>query len=421
MRKIAYIVPGALLLWAAILPLAHADTLFDNSATGSSYNPGGSIESDFQIAANGSNFNLTQVGVQSCAFYGYSGHPTDITFNFYSDITHLNLLATAHILGYNTCGGVSENDATLSATISLVDNPYVYVSANLNVSPGWNSLINHNVDTSHITYIGGTGDFGILLYGNQPPSDYIDINYPADGATSTSPSISNPFQVNFTTALDFASTSTLHYELAVYLGSTTSTMTSAGDTYVGSNYSNTPLYVNISNYAPLNQNYTYYEQARLIYWSMGVGLGEGELVATSTIKSFTSGAGYAGNPSYYETPTSTATSSQWVITCDPNSGLFSYSICYMGQYLFVPAPGVLTQYTGLWDDIKTKPPMGWFGEIVSTIQSINPSSTPAFVLAAPEIISDFGGIFTLFDVGFGVIFVFLAITWTYHRARNLKL
>ena len=94
----------------------------------------------------------------------------------------------------------------------------------------------------------------------------------------------------------------------------------------------------------------------------------GEFMASSSINYFSIlGSSYAP-------PTSTPTST-YAITCDPESGFFSYSFCSMFSYLFVPDPSNLNQFSDLADGIKYKPPIGYFYALQTAFTSLATSTT----------------------------------------------
>jgi len=250
-------------------------------------------------------------------------------------------------------------------------------------------------------------------------NDQVAITAPA--ASSTTSNLQN-------FGLNFRSTFTgFNYEVDVNV-STSSAMTSstlAGLTYTGGQSSLTPLLV--ANNMPMASGTTYYAQASSIYYPGGAGVGTGNLVATSSVISFTASADYAGNPSFYiygtstpPTPSSTATSSAWTLDCT-NYGLVGNSLCSVLGWLFVPPANVLNAYLGTIQLIKTKAPFGYFFIIANDIQQINDSSTPAFSFESSGVLSQFSGAFGLADEYLGIGLVVLFMFWLFHRFRKIQL
>jgi len=250
-------------------------------------------------------------------------------------------------------------------------------------------------------------------------NDQVAITAPA--ASSTTSNLQS-------FGLNFKSTFTgFNYEVDVNV-STSSAMTSstlAGVTYTGGQSSLTSLLV--ANNMPMASGTTYYAQASSIYYPGGAGVGAGNLVATSSVISFTASADYAGNPSFYiygtstpPTPSSTATSSAWTLDCT-NYGLVGNSLCSVLGWLFVPPANVLNAYLGTIQLIKTKAPFGYFFIIANDIQQINDSSTPAFSFESSGVLSQFSGAFGLADEYLGIGLVVLFMFWLFHRFRKIQL
>lgn len=76
----------------------------------------------------------------------------------------------------------------------------------------------------------------------------------------------------------------------------------------------------------------------------------------------------------------TATTTPITITCDPSSGFFQYSFCYLFQYLFVPTPSSVSQFIGIKDLVINKPPLGYFTLLNADFHNLS-TSTPAYSLA----------------------------------------
>jgi hypothetical protein len=75
----------------------------------------------------------------------------------------------------------------------------------------------------------------------------------------------------------------------------------------------------------------------------------------------------------------TSTSTEQVITCDPNSGFFSYSFCYLFQYLFSPDQIALNNFYNLKDELKNKIPFSYFYQISDLVASTTIAATSSAI------------------------------------------
>jgi hypothetical protein len=139
-----------------------------------------------------------------------------------------------------------------------------------------------------------------------------------------------------------------------------------------------------------------------------------EQVATSSVISFD--ISLTAPEGYYETPTSTATSSQWTITCDPDAPGWEHSLCKLGQFLFVPSSDSVTRFGNLGDKVRKKPPFGYWDEIKGEIGNITTSS-PAFTLTGMETLAE-NDVFGRIRNTLTVLLWFLFGFWVLHRIRN---
>lgn len=119
---------------------------------------------------------------------------------------------------------------------------------------------------------------------------------------------------------------------------------------------------------------------------------------------------------FYEEPTSTLTISSSTINCS-GQGIFADSLCYVFKYLFVPAPTVLSQWSGLWDTIKRKPPIGYFTVFMSELSGLNASGTPAYAMPDVSNIQ----FFTDLKVGVGTLLSLLLVFYVIHRFKTIKI
>lgn len=120
---------------------------------------------------------------------------------------------------------------------------------------------------------------------------------------------------------------------------------------------------------------------------------------------------------WFDLPTST-TSTSPIITCDPNDGLFQYSLCKLGLALFMPSQNSLTNFSNLGNMIKTKAPIGYFYLIQTSFNSLS-TSTEAFSLGDLGVVSTY--VFTPFRTGISFILWVLFGVWLFNRIKNFNL
>ena len=246
----------------------------------------------------------------------------------------------------------------------------------------------------------------------------ISIDFPANG-TST-----QDFAAWYISGYQIPTASTTWYQTAY---DTTSTDLWTNSTHFNDielrkfdgSFSNYPfLKFNL-----LEFNKTYYAQARF-YTVTGINLFTGSstliVFATSSLISFNTLTGYQDNliHSYYTMPTSTASSTDWVLSCDPNAGLVANSICKVLLYLFSPKQADLNRFNDLKVAVQNKAPMGYLTQTINLLGNFSVSSTPAFALSNASAGLDTyvynplkTGLTWLLWIGWGV--------WLFQRIRNL--
>lgn len=160
--------------------------------------------------------------------------------------------------------------------------------------------------------------------------------------------------------------------------------------------------------------------------------------ATSTPIAFTitgqstSTQGYfIGNTFYPDlsAPTSTASSTEWVMTCDPNDPLWSKSLCQITNWLlsglfamlkalFIPSQNIFDKFTNLIQAIAPKPPIGYFFAIKDIISGVGATSTATFVLPG---VASLGTFFDPIKTGISFLLWFGFIFWIFNRVRHLDI
>jgi len=253
-------------------------------------------------------------------------------------------------------------------------------------------------------------DMYFIVEFDAPPTDEIEITYP----TSTAPYDFSQWEVNFDTVTSTTATSTDFYTIQIYSGTTSSTITTLSG---GTSYTFNVGDLSVDNTKIFNQNTTYYSEAELRYFK-DVYQDLGDLVATSDMNTFTTTgvSEQESEGSYYPTPTSTATSSEWTFTCDPESGFFANSLCNLARFLFVPTTASIERFGKLQDTINEKPPFGYWQEIKVEIQSITTTTTAAFTLTGVDVLAE-NDTFKTIKTTISVILWFLFAFWILHRIR----
>lgn len=106
-----------------------------------------------------------------------------------------------------------------------------------------------------------------------------------------------------------------------------------------------------------------------------------------------------------------------VVSCEGGNWIAD-AFCEVLTYLFVPSSTSLNRFSTLSDDIKNKPPMGYFLAVKSAFGDIGESATPAFVLEGLSALDDI-----FIPIKNGLIFIFwLSFSvWLYNRIRHFEL
>jgi len=257
----------------------------------------------------------------------------------------------------------------------------------------------------------GVVDLALIINGQASQhTDEVALVYPVS-QSGINFDFSN-WNVSFDTATSTTATSTDFYTIQIYSGATSTAITDlSGGAVVYQ--SESPR--NIENNRLFGVNTTYYTDLELRYFK-NIYQTYGDLVATSSITSFITGSESETDLGYYPAPTSTATSSEWTFTCDPESGFFVNSLCNLFRFLFVPTPASLERFSEIGELVENKPPFGYWNEIKGEIQNIS-TSTASFTLTGSDTLSEnevFGVIRTTIVSILWVLFAF----WILHRIRK---
>ena len=103
-----------------------------------------------------------------------------------------------------------------------------------------------------------------------------------------------------------------------------------------------------------------------------------------------------------------------MISCE-GGGFFDNLLCNLYVSLFVPSDTALNQFSGLWDNIKYKPPFGYAVAINTAISGIAIGTT-TLAFAGISDISFFGTLRLVLTTLLWFLFVF----WIFHRLRNFN-
>jgi len=101
-------------------------------------------------------------------------------------------------------------------------------------------------------------------------------------------------------------------------------------------------------------------------------------------------------------------------TCE-GGGFFDNLLCNLYVSLFIPSNTALNQFSGLWDNIKNKPPFGYFVAISAAMSGIAVGTT-TLAFAGISDISIFG---TMRPILIAILW-FLFAFWIFHRLRNFN-
>lgn len=134
-----------------------------------------------------------------------------------------------------------------------------------------------------------------------------------------------------------------------------------------------------------------------------------QVFATSSLISFTIGF---PTSTYIMPPTSTST--DLIISCDPNSNFFTNSLCNVLTFLFVPSQ---TQYNYFLTAYQTKAPFGYFYIVKNALNNLqNTTTTLQFAGVA-----SLGVIFTPINTSLSFVLWILFIFWLYHTIKRIDL
>ncbi len=92
-------------------------------------------------------------------------------------------------------------------------------------------------------------------------------------------------------------------------------------------------------------------------------------------------------------------------------------ICQVLSYLFMPKQADFTQFSGLYNNIKSKPPFGWFYQSVATMSGISATGTPATDLSQADLLHVF---FDPIKTGFTMLIYFLLGMWIFKKLGGYK-
>lgn len=123
-------------------------------------------------------------------------------------------------------------------------------------------------------------------------------------------------------------------------------------------------------------------------------------------------------PLDFETPTSTATSSEWSIDCSGGS-IISNSLCYVLKYLFYPSQQSVYNFYDIKAEVENKPPFGYYKAVKDELSEIS-TSTPLFNFPT-GLTTSTSSPFYLFRSGLNWLLWLLFTFWLFHRIRHLEL
>lgn len=251
-----------------------------------------------------------------------------------------------------------------------------------------------------------SGDEYFVTNGSYTFGDTISITSPADNATSTRST--DLWTVDVT-----RSSTTINYGVQIRYSSTSTISSTSDGTLGGLVFNATDGANTATNYLFLSSETTYYARAFLQNSDTNA------VMASSSVITFSTGISAGGASGSWGTVTSTATSSEWVITCDPDEPLFTRSLCHLALVLFIPKTSDMEQFNSLYNDIKDKPPIGYFGLVTDAINSISTSTTSTFALA--DLSSMESTFLSPLKAGVSFLLWLIFTFWLFHRFRHFEL
>ena len=283
---------------------------------------------------------------------------------------------------------------------------------------GWQ---NETINTSYCgTYWTNIEDFYFVL--DFAPPNSISIDFPANGTSTPDFNVWGLSGYEVHEPPDYFNCWT-HYK--VFYNTTTTDLLNSNlydaDRTLGCWSGSFLLDVELSKNNLLQFNTTYYAEALFFTRTFDENYNYTDSSSTySSIISF-----YINNGSFiynqgttFSMPTSTASSSEWVLSCDPNAGLIANSICNVLLYLFSPKQADLNRFNDLKVAIQNKAPMGYLTQVINILGNFSVSSTPAFALSNASAGLDTyvynplkTGLTWLLWIGWSV--------WLFQRIRNL--
>jgi hypothetical protein len=165
----------------------------------------------------------------------------------------------------------------------------------------------------------------------------------------------------------------------------------------------------------------------------GLDIEASSSIITYTITGQNPGTGgYYGDFGYYPDtyPTSTASSTEWVLTCDPNDPFWHRSFCQIAKWIldgiaaifkffFMPKSSDFDQFSNLKTALENKPPMGYFYAIKDAL-TFNSTTTKAFDLASSTVAMT-GPIFDPVKTGLTFTLWLLFAFWLFNRIKHFNL
>jgi len=115
---------------------------------------------------------------------------------------------------------------------------------------------------------------------------------------------------------------------------------------------------------------------------------------------------------------SNSTSTDLILTCDPNDGLFTRSFCNLFQYLFVPPQSAWNGFKQLRTDLEDKPPFGYITSAISAISGLSDAASSTVDLPDLSALDD--DFFTPIKTFLSWVLYVLTGFWVYNKFRHFK-
>jgi len=162
-----------------------------------------------------------------------------------------------------------------------------------------------------------------------------------------------------------------------------------------------------------NLGESWYMQARLVEASSSTQLAS-STITTMQIQSNT----LLDTLPFLNPIVSNSTSTDIILTCDPDDPLFTRSFCNLFSYLFVPPQSAWNGFKQLRTDLENKPPFGYITSAIDAISGL--SSAASSTVDLPDLSALDDDFFTPIKTFLSWVLYVLTGFWVYNKFRHFK-